>query len=101
MNSALASGRAHVAGPEGGEPTTPEAWGWREVVIGAGDNERQEWRPQGERVGWIDGDDLYLQPDAAFAVAQRLSRETEDWLPASLQTLKNGSTNAVSSRVPM
>jgi hypothetical protein len=44
LSAAIASGRAHVANPEGGEP---EAWGWRQATVGNGDLEREEWRPHG------------------------------------------------------
>jgi hypothetical protein len=72
LANALASGRAHVAGPEGTEPENPSAWGWRLVTIGTGESERNEWRAPGRRVGWVDGADLYLLPEAAFAEAQTL-----------------------------
>ncbi len=71
LASALASGAAHIAGPDGAEPTDRRAWGWREATVGAGEYQRDEWRPQGVRVGWLDGDDLFLNPEAAHAVAQR------------------------------
>ncbi len=54
LSAAIASGRAHAANPEGGEPEVPEAWGWRQATVGSGDLEREEWRPQGERVGGLE-----------------------------------------------
>jgi hypothetical protein len=87
--AAIASGRAHVAGTDGHEPeNNPEAWGWRLRTVGAGQNERDEWQPQGKRIGWVDGQDLYLEPDAAFAEAQALAAEQHDSLPVTPQTLR-------------
>lgn len=73
LGSAIASGLAHVADAE---PTTngvdvperPEAWGWRpgERVTG-----EQCWRPQGARVGWVAGEGLFLDPEAALRAADR------------------------------
>jgi len=85
----LASGRAHLARQDGDEPRSPEAWGWRSVTVGAGQYERAEWRPSGERVGWVDNDGhhLYLEPDAAYTVAQRLARDGGDTLPVTPQIL--------------
>ena len=39
----------------------------------------QSWRPSGDKIGWIDLDnnDLYLIPDAAYKVAQRMAEEGE------------------------
>lgn len=87
LNAALASGRAHVAGAEGREPPQAEAWGWREVIVGAGDNARVEWRPQGERVGWLDGEDLFLDLDAAYAAAQTVGYKFGDSLTLTPRTL--------------
>src|SRR5215207_2417306 len=80
LSAAVASGRAHLAGTEGYEPTSPGAWGWR--LCG------DEWRPQGEWVGWITGEDLYLEPEAAFAAAQRQGRDSGDALTISSKTLR-------------
>ncbi len=87
LASALASGRAHVAGPTGEEPSGPEAWGWRERTIGTGDYQRDEWQSQGERIGWLAGDDLYLDPHAAFAAAQRLGETTGSTIGVGPKTL--------------
>ena len=63
LAAALASGRAHVTDANGADPTSSEAWGWRQGQF--------ENRPQGDQIGYLDGDDLYLIPDASYQVAQR------------------------------
>jgi hypothetical protein len=78
LSAAIASGRAHVANPEGEIPKGPKAWGWR--ISG------EEWRPKGERVGWVHRDDLYLEPEAAFAATQRQGRDAGDPLSVSGRT---------------
>jgi hypothetical protein len=81
LAAALASGRAHCAGPDGSAPggAESEAWGWR--------REGGSWQPMGRRIGWIDGTALYLEPDAAHAEAQELARQQGDTLPLSPRTL--------------
>jgi hypothetical protein len=81
-------GRAHVAAPDGLAPQNPGAWGWREHVLGTGDFTREEWQPQGRRVGWTDADELYLEPEASYAEAQELARQAGDSLGVSPQTLR-------------
>jgi hypothetical protein len=88
LAAALASGRAHVAGPHGSEPEAPERWGWRLQTFGSGLNERTEWRPQGDRIGWVAGEDLYLEPEASYMAAQQLARDQGDALPVSPRTLR-------------
>jgi Domain of unknown function (DUF3854)/Domain of unknown function (DUF927) len=80
LTAAVASGRAHLAGPNGHEPASPEAWGWR--LSG------EEWRPQGERVGWVDGEDLYLEPEASFAAVQKQGRDSGEALAVTGRTLR-------------
>jgi hypothetical protein len=83
LAGALASGRAHLAGPDGGPPENPGAWGWR--AQGGLD---PRWEPQGRRIGWLDGpDDLLLEPEAAYAEAQELARHQGESLPVSSRTL--------------
>jgi hypothetical protein len=88
LSAALASGRAHVADPDGLIPKEPERWGWRLQGIGGGENAHDEWRPQGHLIGWTDGENLYLEPEAAYAEAQRLAVEQGESLPVTQQTLR-------------
>jgi hypothetical protein len=83
LASALASKRAHVTNAEGAGPDIPEAWGWRSVTIG----NNSGWQPQGKQIGWLDGDDLLLSPDAAFAEAQRFAEEQGEHLSIAARTL--------------
>jgi hypothetical protein len=77
-----------VAGPGGDAPQNAAAWGWREVTIGAGENMRYEWRPEGRRVGWVDGQDLFLMPEGAHAEVQRFAGEQGESLPISARTMR-------------
>jgi hypothetical protein len=86
--AALASGRAHVANPMGEEPDCPERWGWRREEAGTGEYATARWKPQGKRVGWLDGDNLYLEPNAAHAEAQQLAAAQGASLPVTPQTLR-------------
>jgi len=79
ISSAIASGHAHIADKHGGAPPEPASWGWRQLG--------GEWRPQGDRIGWLDGTDLYLEPDASFNLAQKLARDAGETLPVSRRTL--------------
>lgn len=88
LSGALASGRAHVASPAGDCPTdSPEAWGWRAVYRGDGPDVQQTWYAQGRCIGWIEGDDLLLEPEASFAEAQKLASEQGESLPVMPRTL--------------
>jgi Domain of unknown function (DUF927) len=65
LASAVASGRAHVASAMGAEPGPhPQAWGWRRDSVGL------RWDPQGTRIGWVEGQALYLEPTAAYGAAE-------------------------------
>jgi hypothetical protein len=83
LAAALASSRAHVAGPDGAEPETPAAWGWRRETLHDG----PVWKPLGRRVGWLDGEHLYLEPEASYAAAQELARDQGEAQPVSARTL--------------
>ncbi|MDP9475526.1 MAG: hypothetical protein M3R38_07515 [Actinomycetota bacterium] len=67
ISSAVASGRAHIAATSGEKPQgNAGALGWRKTG-----GEYADGRSQGDRIGWADGEDLYLEPEAAYRVAQR------------------------------
>ena len=77
IRSALSSGAAHVADMEGTRPDAANAWGWRQGLVGTGQFEAVRWEPKGERIGWTDGDSLYLEKDAAFKVARSQSGDSD------------------------
>jgi hypothetical protein len=82
LRSLLSSGRAHLEARIGGKPErSPESCGWR---FEAGES----WSPQGECVGWVDGDDLYLDSTAAFRLVQVAGRDSGEVLSVSEQTLR-------------
>jgi hypothetical protein len=84
LRSAIASGGAHVAGTDGRAPANAEAFGWRTVEATQGN--APTYRACGIRVGWVDGDHLYLDPDAALKAAQELASDA-DRIPVSTVTL--------------
>jgi hypothetical protein len=91
LQSVLSSGRAHVTTVEGGEPFHREALGWREVAWrGGGDSGELPapvYRGQGRRIGWVDGEYLYLIPDAAYSEVQELARTQSASLEVTQDTL--------------
>ena len=70
-------GRAYVSGPDGSAPTHASQWGYRD-----------DKEPRGRWAGWVDGDDLYLEPNLAYAEVQELARNTNDSVTVSLSTLR-------------
>ena len=89
LGATISSGRAHIsaARDDGGMPDDADRWGWHMVIVGTGSQERQEWRPRGERVGWVDADDLFLDPESSFAAVQKLAREQGTSMPTQQKTL--------------
>lgn len=87
LSAAIASGGAYVAGPDGNEPEAPAAWGWHARTIGTGDYLRTEWQARGDCVGWLEGDDLYLESTAAYAAAQRIGQTAGTTLAVQPRTL--------------
>ena len=81
LADAIAAGRVHVADRNGDPPTDgqlPASWGWRETTTIVGRKTVTTWAGQGDRIGWLDGEQLLLKPDAAFAAVQSLGRQVGD-----------------------
>lgn len=67
ISSSLSSCRAHLARRDGKAPDDPGRFGWKTdggVSLSCG-----------ERIGWIDGEDIFLEPTAAPRVAFRMAFE--------------------------
>lgn len=67
VGAALTRGSAHFANKHGGHPDKAEAWGWR-FKPGTID-----YYCMGQRIGWVVGDNVYLEPEASFAAARRMA----------------------------
>jgi hypothetical protein len=80
LQAALLRGRAHVADRKGGAPLAAAAWGWRREPAGPG------CLPQGPCIGWVSGDDLFLDPAISYRVARALGGYES--LPLSEQALR-------------
>ena len=67
LMSAIASGKAHLAGLDGNHPGEESAGscGWRK--------QHASWQFMGPRIGWIEGESIYLEPNAAYNVAQQVA----------------------------
>lgn len=63
VQAALRSGHCHVAPRDDDVTTLDDAWGW------------QDGRTEGDRVGWLDDDGVYLVPDAIHRVVARYARD--------------------------
>jgi hypothetical protein len=85
LRTAIAAGRAHVAVRDGGRPDDPGTRGWRSSRS-ARNPGRAEWVAQGARVGWLDGEDLFLDIDSAYSVA-RTAAAGVDGIVIGIQTL--------------
>jgi hypothetical protein len=81
--AAIASGGAHITGSDGGQPPMPARWGWR--------TDRPHnplgFTALGDKIGWLDGDGVWLQPEAAYAAANAQGRALDEALAMQPQTL--------------
>jgi hypothetical protein len=88
LRAALSSGNCHLAGRDGDPPGNAETLGWhRKRRLGPFGGEH--WEPRGPRIGWAEGDDVLLEPGAAFAAIQMLARQQGEPIAVSQRTLHN------------
>jgi hypothetical protein len=84
LGSALASGRAHLASPEGAAPPDgARRWGWRPWGT------EGDLRPEGRRIGWVSDDgEVWLEPSASHAAAREMASALGDDLATSERTVR-------------
>jgi len=90
LQAALSSGKAHVCDATTGlVPYDPQHWGWKQssIYYNVADNSHSPWSASGDKIGWLNGNELFLQPENAFGVAQTMARNQNDSLPLSKATL--------------
>ena len=79
--AALSSGVAHLGSTSGGRPAQPDRVGWHS-------DDGKEYRAKGDCIGFIEGDEVYLLPEAAVRVAKKMANDTQEYLPVQLNTLQ-------------
>jgi hypothetical protein len=83
LTAAISSGRAHLADAKNNEaPGDCTNWGWHQIPGMAGG-----YRESGNRIGWVDDQGVYLNPDAAFAEVQKLAQSQGSGFPIKQNTL--------------
>jgi hypothetical protein len=83
--AAFTMGSAYLADNQGNAPAqNPDRWGWRSEVFGG----VSVWKPRGAAVGWIIGQNVYLDPDGAYAVVQKLSSTQGSSIPLTQRALQ-------------
>ncbi|MEZ5590142.1 MAG: hypothetical protein R3F53_05335 [Gammaproteobacteria bacterium] len=96
IRAALSSGRAHLAPVDEPDKDTADAaygnerdgaLGWRIYNFGSGEYARTEWHSQGARIGWYDGDDIFLHPENAYTAAKQLAQDQGETLPVAQRTM--------------
>jgi hypothetical protein len=84
IQSALASGKAHLTDLDGRRPVDPALYGWREDETSQG----LVWRPLGVKIGWLSDDaNMYLEPTASYSTAQNIAKEGGGVLATTARTL--------------
>lgn len=81
VRAAISSGKAHIEHSRGGKPDHSRALGWRKVDMGVNNGTRTE--ALGTRIGWVDGDALYIDPSAALGVVKALSSNLDNHMGSS------------------
>lgn len=92
LRSALASGTAHVTGPDKDVPIAPADRALAPVnqrgPLPLGWSRREDrWVPGGAHIGFVDGDDLLLLPNETFRLVERVAREQGSGLGISPRML--------------
>jgi hypothetical protein len=66
LQSVFVARKAHLANTDGGCPSSPELWGWR--------YDKDRYHAQGDRIGWVRGGDVFLEPNLSYNAARAVDR---------------------------
>jgi hypothetical protein len=79
LGALLASGGVHFTSHDGGVPAEPQRWGWQFRAMG--------WEPQGQLIGWVTDDGMFLQPEVAYKEAKQFCERSGATLGVSRYAL--------------
>ena len=80
---AVSSGKAHIESSLGGKPENSRALGWREVDTG----QFTRVEAMGPRIGWINGETLYLSPGASLSAVKSISSTLDNHFGSSERSI--------------
>ncbi|MBS1983580.1 MAG: hypothetical protein JST16_05350 [Bdellovibrionales bacterium] len=84
LKTALLTGKAYLDSLEDGvRPDACEQWGWKNGLGGCG----TDYLRQGEHIGWVGKDEVYLEPNAAYAVVSKMAQSQNEPMPITKNTL--------------
>ena len=83
LQSALGAGKAHLAAPDGEHPKCWRAAGWKQILS----LQMSRMEGLGVKVGWIDDQTIYLDPNAALSVVKAYSSQIGNYLGSSERAL--------------
>ena len=86
LTGLFVSGRAHVASATSSD-YPGDGWGWETFEVNTQYGPELKQRAKGNRIGWIDGSDLYLESAATYAELQKFARDQGDSVPVTERTL--------------
>ncbi len=69
LQSAISTGHVYVEGRDGSSPLDPGSWGYVSRLVGNDGDVCWEPANRQARIGWLDGDNLYLLPEVAYKTA--------------------------------
>lgn len=87
LRAAINSGHAHLASSSGDEPENPSMWGWRERKAGIGVQEPVGWYALGDRIGWVQGNDAFLDQDATHRILALMAANSSEGVAVTSRTL--------------
>ncbi|MGC5225407.1 CHC2 zinc finger domain-containing protein [Micromonospora sp. DT81.3] len=74
LREAIANGNVHLSAMDNAVPLEPGSVGWTEQSNGM----NRQWRANGQRLGVINGDRVYLFPSTAISVANNMSQRADE-----------------------
>lgn len=88
LRTLATGGMCHLVGADGEPPRDAASMGWQ-LKKRFGPFGGQIWEPRGRRIGWVEGNELYLEPGSMFAELQALSRQQGEPFAVAQRTLHN------------
>jgi hypothetical protein len=81
-------------GPSRQRAESPGIWGWRRKPTSQG------WAPQGARIGWVTGSDLFLEPAVSYQIVHLKATELAEGRALPIKSESSGFSGTGLARLP-